>query len=348
MPTQPSSAGGAPSGEFVALVPPPAAAVPPLLGPDGYPTCAEQAEFYRRPDGWPGRGYFVRCVADALHLAMSTAGHVRHDVLIEKRVIGRILGRGGRDLEAMQLCTGCKVFLIDKMPPPDANDEHRLVILVGPPAAVRACRDKVDAVLERARQELPPLPPSLAYGGGAKPVPTVGAIGGDESGPHLAAPSAPLGHPTYPPQPSLPTEALPGPPRPPLPPQPLPPPQPPQPSARRASSPPTRRSRSPSPEVPRRVWLPVRRAPEERDAPAWAPLARSDRPEPPPRPPPRVPPYTPAVHDDGNGLLRPPGEAANRPIGHRVERCYAWARGACHRGDACRFSHGDAFDADRR
>ena len=35
-----------------------------------------------------------------------------YDVLIEKRVIGRILGKGGRDLEALQLCTGSEGYII--------------------------------------------------------------------------------------------------------------------------------------------------------------------------------------------------------------------------------------------
>ena len=34
---------------------------------------------------------------------MTHEWQVRHDQIIERRVIGRILGKGGRDLEAMQL-----------------------------------------------------------------------------------------------------------------------------------------------------------------------------------------------------------------------------------------------------
>ena len=45
---------------------------------------------------------------------MTHEWQVRHDQIIERRVIGRILGKGGRDLEAMQLCTGAEIFIIDK------------------------------------------------------------------------------------------------------------------------------------------------------------------------------------------------------------------------------------------
>ena len=65
-----------------------------------------QEEFYRRPDNWPGRGYLVRYVGEAIHKAQETPLNIRHDILIERRVIGRVLGKGGRDLEAMQLCSG--------------------------------------------------------------------------------------------------------------------------------------------------------------------------------------------------------------------------------------------------
>ena len=86
---------------------------------EGLPPQPGQEEFYRRPDNWPGRTYLVRYVGEAIHRAQETPLNIRHDILIEKRVIGRILGKGGRDLEALQLCTGSKVFIIDKYPPPE-------------------------------------------------------------------------------------------------------------------------------------------------------------------------------------------------------------------------------------
>lgn len=136
-----------------------------------------QEEFYRRDDNWPGRGYLVRYVGESIHKAQEKMGNIRHDVLIERRVIGRILGKGGRDLEALQLCTGAEVFIIDKYPPPGEGDDHRLLVLIGRADQVRLCKHKCDQVLERAREELPPLPPPLTSGW--RPVPTVG---GDDQG----------------------------------------------------------------------------------------------------------------------------------------------------------------------
>ena len=162
-----------------AMVPPPAmpAMVPPPRNPEivrtpGIGPQPGQEEFYRRPDNWPGRGYLVRYVGEAIHRAQETLGNIRHDVLIERRVIGRILGKGGRDLEALQLCTGAEVYIIDKYPPPDEGDDHRLVVIIGRVDQVRSAKMKIDTVLERAREELAPLPPPLASGW--RPVPVVG------------------------------------------------------------------------------------------------------------------------------------------------------------------------------
>jgi len=131
-----------------------------------------QEEFYRREDNWPGRGYLVRYVGEAIHKAQETMYNIRTDMLIERRVIGRILGKGGRDLEALQLCTGAQVFIIDKYPPPGEGDDHRLIVIIGQAEQVRLCKAKIDQVLERAREELPPLPPPLSSG--FRPMPTVG------------------------------------------------------------------------------------------------------------------------------------------------------------------------------
>jgi len=136
-----------------------------------------QEEFYRRPDNWPGRGYLVRYVGEAIHKAQETPLNIRHDVLIERRVIGRVLGKGGRDLEAMQLCSGAEIYIIDKYPPPGEGDDHRLLVCIGRPDQVRLATEKIDQVLQRAREELPPLPPPLTSGW--RPVPSVGPTDDD-------------------------------------------------------------------------------------------------------------------------------------------------------------------------
>lgn len=141
--------------------------------PEKLPPQPGQEEYYRRPDNWPGRGYLVRYVGEAIHRAQNTPLNIRHDVLIERRVIGRLLGKGGRDLEAMQLCSGAEIFIIDKYPPPGEGDDHRLCVLIGKPESIRIAIDKVNAILARAREELPPLPPPLTSGW--RPVPSVGA-----------------------------------------------------------------------------------------------------------------------------------------------------------------------------
>jgi len=140
--------------------------------PDKLPPQPGQEEFYRRPDNWPGRGYLVRYVGETIHKAQNTPLNIRHDVIVERRVIGRLLGKGGRDLEAMQLCSGAQIFIIDKYPPPEEGDDHRLLVLIGKPDQVRLAKSKVDVVLERAREELPPLPPPKSMNW--RPVPTVG------------------------------------------------------------------------------------------------------------------------------------------------------------------------------
>ena len=118
-----------------------------------------------------------RYVGEAIHRAQETPLNIRHDLLIERRVIGRLLGKGGRDLEAMQLCSGAEIFIIDKYPPPGEGDDHRLLVLIGKPEQVRIAKSKVDIVLARAREELPPLPPPLTSGW--RPVPSVGNAEGE-------------------------------------------------------------------------------------------------------------------------------------------------------------------------
>lgn len=134
----------------------------------------EQANFTRRTDGWPPRSYH-KSLGEAIYQAQETPGHVRHEVIIEKRVIGRLLGKGGRDLAAMKEQSGSEVFIIDKEPPPGVDEDHRLLILIGTPDCVNACLVLVNKTLERARHELPPLPPPISSGW--RPVPSVG--GGD-------------------------------------------------------------------------------------------------------------------------------------------------------------------------
>lgn len=116
------------------------------------------------------------CVQKTKILALATVHHygqVRHEVIIEKRCIGRILGKGGRDLAAMKESSGAEVFIIDKEPPPGVDEDHRMLIIIGTPDNVNSCLVTVNKTLERARNELPPLPPPLSSGW--RPVPSATA-----------------------------------------------------------------------------------------------------------------------------------------------------------------------------
>ena len=122
--------------------PPPAVLMPQGTYHAPPPPPAEQANFTRRADNWPPRSYH-KSLGEAIHQAQEVRhrglepqtsrgsqaallltrlsprlaqcpGHVRHEIIIEKRCIGRILGKGGRDLAAMKEGSGAEVFIIDK------------------------------------------------------------------------------------------------------------------------------------------------------------------------------------------------------------------------------------------
>ena len=46
----------------------------------------------------------------------------------------------------------------------------------------------------------------------------------------------------------------------------------------------------------------------------------------------------------GAGIIRPPGERGNAPPPRKVGNCFDWQRGICTRGEGCKFSHGEHFD----
>ena len=47
------------------------------LARDSLPPQPGQDEFFRRPDNWPGRGYLVRYVGEAIHREQNTPLNVR-------------------------------------------------------------------------------------------------------------------------------------------------------------------------------------------------------------------------------------------------------------------------------
>ena len=305
-----------------------------------------QEEFYRRPDNWPGRGYLVKYVGESIHRKQETPFNIRHDILIEKRVIGRILGKGGRDLEGLQLSTGASVFIIDKYPPPGEGEDHRLLVLIGRPDQVRSCKHKLDAVLERAREELPPLPPPLTSGW--RPVPSVGSVdecdsgdgklwgektgagwmefGGDrkrsrEDADYVAASTSNLFNGSV--VPAKPTVGY---------------------ADRKVRAREVHEARcsggSRSDDGQSQADLDASGYDKEGYG------QRSVGPDPYyglPHMPPPVPGRSTYVQV-GAGIIRPPGERGNAPPPRKVGNCFDWQRGVCSRGENCRFSHGGPFD----
>ena len=119
---------GAGDGSFQPVLAPPPKP-PPMLHPQQLepmllPPQPGQEEFFRRDDNWPGRSYH-KSLGESIHRLQETPFNVRHDIIIEKRCIGRILGKGARDLDAMKAYSGAEVFIIDKHPPPGEGDEGR-------------------------------------------------------------------------------------------------------------------------------------------------------------------------------------------------------------------------------
>ena len=58
-----------------------------------------QEKFHLREDKWPPRDHH-KSLGESIYVAQNTPGNVRHDMVIEKRTIGRLLGKGGRHLAA--------------------------------------------------------------------------------------------------------------------------------------------------------------------------------------------------------------------------------------------------------
>ena len=102
---------------------------------------------------------------------LTESGRVRHDILVSKENVGRIIGQRGNTLLALLQGTQCEVFVLDKEgPPPGVDDNQRLVVLVGDQAQVRRAREEVDLIINNhnyragRRLERGQLAASLAEG----------------------------------------------------------------------------------------------------------------------------------------------------------------------------------------
>ena len=82
-----------------------------------------------------------------------TEGVVRHDVMIEKSLVGRLIGRGGSIFKALVARTGCEIFVLDKEgPPPGCAPHMRLVILMGSEMATGCAAAEIEDLMKDDRR----------------------------------------------------------------------------------------------------------------------------------------------------------------------------------------------------
>eukprot|EP00966_Prymnesium_polylepis_P101784 2356770-Prymnesium_polylepis.1 len=75
-------------------------------------------------------------------------GHVRHDILVDKQRIGRIIGPRGATLQQLTHSTQCEIFVMDKEGAPIGySPDQRVVILVGGPGQVMYAASEIDNLL---------------------------------------------------------------------------------------------------------------------------------------------------------------------------------------------------------
>jgi len=118
-------------------MPPPAAPFtmpPPLL-----------TELTRVARNWPDPG---STVGKRIAEAEAAPGNLRHELLVEKGVLGRLIGSGGSKLRDLQARTSCHIFVVDKEVPPGRTGETRAVVLVGPLPSLSAATQEVESVVE--------------------------------------------------------------------------------------------------------------------------------------------------------------------------------------------------------
>ena len=107
--------------------------------------------FTRRTDGWPPRDDQMNG-GFRIAQAESSPGVVRNDLLVDKRWVGSLIGAKGSTYQHLQKSTNCRVFIIDKMPPPGESPESRLVSLIGQPAQVALATQEVLRIVGEASE----------------------------------------------------------------------------------------------------------------------------------------------------------------------------------------------------
>jgi len=126
--------------------------LPPDVGED--PKLMAEAEGLIRKLGadracaFPGLGLQMgRKIAQLL----TTAGHIRKDLIVPKTMVGRILGSGGSKFKEIMSKTSCKVFVLDKEgPPPGYEPDQRMVTLIGFDSQVDAAEEEIESLIQSA------------------------------------------------------------------------------------------------------------------------------------------------------------------------------------------------------
>ena len=96
------------------------------------------------PLQWPNATTGLQTgVARRLAEAESAPGALRHELLVDKNLLGKLIGPGGSKLKEIMTHTACGVFVCDKEAPPGYAEAQRLVVLVGLEPAVRAASLRV-------------------------------------------------------------------------------------------------------------------------------------------------------------------------------------------------------------
>ena len=88
-------------------------------------------------------------------------GLVRHDMVIERGKVGRMIGSRGSNLQALRQTTNCEIFVLDKEgAPPGYGDDQRLIIIMGYDAQVAQGVMQIKNLLGSV-PGLPSRPPQL-------------------------------------------------------------------------------------------------------------------------------------------------------------------------------------------
>lgn len=108
---------------------------------------------------WPAtHGGVGKRIADA----EAVPGAVRHELILEKAVLGKLIGVGGSVVNSLQTQTGCGIFVVDKEAPPGLAETQRLVVLVGTLAQCELGTIAVFSALEGGTRPASHAPPSHA------------------------------------------------------------------------------------------------------------------------------------------------------------------------------------------